>query len=221
MKFKLHFRNRACALLVAMAFFYQLAYYFISVGKHLGLYGHPDKSLLGSQFNGTHYRVAGWNAQGGFYTIEIIQPKIDCVYSVTIMSPNKYTGVAQLQSRDHLVVVYTWRPIFPLEDYEVIVHELAPGYAQKQFQKPTFPLHPGGITISVQEQQLGDRVSLFQNEWNEAPLCITHYDKTDALSMWDGCWVGPDLQLDFDWNTGDKNWLRTGWRFLPSPEMNC
>jgi hypothetical protein len=108
-----------------------------------------------------------------------------------------------------------------LEDYEVIVHELAPGYAQKQFQKPTFPLHPGGITISVQEQQLGDRVSLFQNEWNEAPLCITHYDKTDALSMWDGCWVGPDLQLDFDWNTGDKNWLRTGWRFLPSPEMNC
>jgi hypothetical protein len=39
--------------------------------------------------------------------------------------------------------------------------------------------------------------------------------------MWDGCWVGPDLQLDFDWNTGDKNWLRTGWRFLPSPEMNC
>ena len=56
---------------------------------------------------------------------------------------------------------------------------------------------------------------------NWAPLCITHYDKTDALSMWDGCWVGPDLQLDFDWNTGDKNWLRTGWRFLPSPEMNC
>ena len=79
------------------------------------------------------------------------------------------------------MVVYTWRPIFPLEDYEVIVHELAPGYAQKQFQKPTFPLHPGGITISVQEQQLGDRVSLFQNEWNEAPLCITHYDKTERL----------------------------------------
>ena len=68
-----------------------------------------------------------------------------------------------------------------MEDYEVIVHELAPGYAQKQFQKPTFPLHPGGITISVQEQQLGDRVSLFQNEWNEAPLCITHYDKTERL----------------------------------------
>jgi len=65
------------------------------------------------------------------------------------------------------------RPIFPLEDYEVIVHELAPGYTQKQFQKPTFPLYPGGITISVQEQQLGDRASLFQNEWNEAPLCIT------------------------------------------------
>ena len=216
------FRNNGVlALLGAMAFYYSLAY-IQSMVTRLYLYGHPDESLPGStHFNGSHYRVAGWNAEGGFYTIQIFQPKIDCVYSVTIMSPNKYTGIAQLQSRDHLVVVYTWRPIFPLEDYEVIVHELAPGYAQKQFQKPTFPLHPGGITISVQEQQLGDRASLFQNEWNEAPLCITNYDKTDALSTWDGTWVGPDLQLDLDWNTGDKNWLRTGWRFLPSPEMNC
>ena len=158
-------------------------------------------------------------AEGGFYIIQIIQPKIDCLYSVTIMSPNKYTGVAQLQSRDQSVVVYTWRPIFPLEDYEVIVHELAPGYAQSG-QKPTFPLHPGGITISVQEQQLGDRASLFQNEWNEAPLCITHYDNMYALSAWDGTWVGPDLQLNFDWDSG-SNSLRTGWRFLPSHEMNC
>ncbi len=202
-----------------MAFFYQLAYYFISVDKHLGLYGHPDKSLPGSQFNGTHYRVVGWNAQGGFYTIEIIQPKIDCVYSVTIMSPNKYKGVAQLQSRDPLTVVHTWEPIFPLEDYVVIVHELAPGYAQTG-QKPTFPLHPGEITISVQEQQLGDRTSLSLNEWNEAPLCITCYDKIDALSTWDGTWVGPDMQLKFDWDL-HRSSLRTGWRFLPSPEMNC
>ena len=178
MEFRLRFRNNGVlALLGAMAFYYSLAY-IQSMDMHLYLYGHPDESLPGStHFNDSHYHVAGWNAERGFYTIQIFQPKIDCVYSVTIMSPNKYTGVAQLQAPIKgsfgLVVVYTWRPIFPLEDYEVIVHELAPGYTQKQFQKPTFPLYPGGITISVQEQQLGDRASLFQNEWNEVPLCIT------------------------------------------------
>jgi hypothetical protein len=95
MEFRLLFRiNGVLALLGVMAFYYSLAY-IQSMDMHLYLYdGHTDESLPGStHFNGSQYRVAGWNAEGGFYNPNL--PTKDCVYSVTIMSPNKYTGVAQ------------------------------------------------------------------------------------------------------------------------------
>mmetsp|Transcript_24480 Transcript_24480/g.44995 ORF Transcript_24480/g.44995 Transcript_24480/m.44995 type:complete len:613 (-) Transcript_24480:124-1962(-) len=192
-------------------------------------HGHGRSLALLSRFNdpksshprsalGTHFRVTGWNADEGFFEMEIIQPKDDCQYSVTIVSTNKYSGVAQLmQVGDPLV--YVWRPIFPL-DYEILVHELNP--KKKGGADPTTMIvSPGILPISVSEELImgSQYVTLLNKMWDEAPPCQTLWGKMDAISTWDGFWVGPDL-VTVATNL-ENNMLRTGWTFLPSLEMNC
>ena len=171
--------------------------------------------------SGTHYRIAEWNARQGLYTIDIVQPKDNCVYSVTIESPNKYTGVAQLQSRESSLVIFSWSPPFPLDDYRIIVHELGPNYGRSG--KKTVIVPPGVLPIPVQGEQLNEQqVSQLLKFWNEAPPCSTLQDKSDALSTWNGHWIGPDLERYLNWSVSGRNWLRNGWRFMPSSyEMNC
>lgn len=163
----------------------------------------------------THFHVAEWLQDAGVYVIKILYPKEDCKYSVTIVSQGKYTGVAQLQARNPRVVVYNWRPMIALDDYEVLVYELKPGYAMyANHITPTVQLDPIGFTLSVNEEQLGGKYASLLLI-NDLPPCNTLHGKSGALSMWDGTWIGPGLDLVND------NAIRTGWSFLPSPEMNC
>jgi len=173
--------------------------------------------------SGTHFRVDGWDIKGGFYIIKIIQPKDECNYSVTITSLNKYTGVGKLQSRDELMVVYTWTPLFPLDDYEIIVHEMIPGHevGHTRGKPPTTVLPPGWLPIPVTEQQLLENRQhaslLLKNLSMEVPPCSTK----KRMHPFDGTWVGPELEQYLNLNIGGINWLRNGWGFLPSLEMNC
>ena len=41
------------------------------------------------------------------------------------------------------------------------------------------------------------------------------------MHPFDGTWVGPELEQYLNLNIGGVNWLRNGWGFLPSLEMNC
>ena len=145
--------------------------------------------------SGTHFRVDGWDIKGGFYIIKIIQPKDEC-NSVTITSLNKYTGVGKLQSRDELMVVYTWTPLFPLDDYEIIVHEMIPGHevGHTRGKPPTTVLPPGWLPIPVTEQQLLENRQhaslLLKNLSMEVPPCSI----SKRMHPFDGTWVGPELE---------------------------
>jgi len=163
--------------------------------------------------------------------IEVINPKMICQYSVTVISHRRYTGTATLLRTQEAPVprqTFSWEPIFPGE-YEILVHEIDtnrhndPTY-ETPLISPPFPIlvresedvvH--GITAAAVEGGEGVVVtgtSLLEDRiQNAIPCQLQQMNNVDIYSQWDGDWLGPDFKL--------PNKIRTGWTFVPSPKMNC
>ena len=143
--------------------------------------------------------------------IEVINPHPEHTYSVTVVSPNRYTGTAmQLnyspQGKTNSFNIYSWKPILS-GNYEVLVHEIDP----KQFNKPT-PLIQPPFPFGISEADSGLAVTRLEDRIQNSPPCQT-LNKVDLYSRWDGDWLGPEFQLSES--------IRTGWSFIPSQEMGC
>ena len=85
--------------------------------------------------------------------VEVLNPKPDCRYSVSIVSEGRYTGSAQLLSPDPPLeegqappsLLHSWRPALPGK-FAILVHEIDPEYGH------TTPLiSPGPFPIYVDE----------------------------------------------------------------------
>ncbi|KAL7490037.1 hypothetical protein ACHAW6_015764 [Cyclotella cf. meneghiniana] len=152
--------------------------------------------------------------------IEIHNPKPpkDTWYSVTVVSENRYSGVAALLGRaprpsastdaPNEPLLYSWTPPFSGK-YQVIVHELPQEpvgrvvtvpFPTEYFDvtnKPGF-LGPWGLII--------DRMKML-------PPC-QNVNRMDVYTAWDGSWIGPGM-------VSPEGTLRNGWFFLPSEQMDC
>lgn len=147
--------------------------------------------------------------------IEVLDPRPDCKYSVTVVSHNKYTGTARLLSQERSMTVdgrvsiaYAWRPVFPGE-FAVVVHEV-----DQVYEHETPPINPSPLPIYVNEgENAGGSWKLeLEDRIQNTPPCQT-IPRTDLYSHWDGDWLGPDFRLEES--------IRTGWSFLPWPGMGC
>jgi hypothetical protein len=131
--------------------------------------------------------------------IEVLNPKPNCIYSVTVESHNLYTGTAMLLAEGQ----FSWKPILPGQ-YDVLVHEIHQG-------KGKTPLIQPPHTFLATELIAGTGLSLLEDRLNMPP-CQSRTEK-NVYSHWEGDWLGPDFRLE--------NSIRTGWSFLPSSRMNC
>ena len=133
-------------------------------------------------------------------------------YSVTVVSPGKYTGTANfLQDRpNNTTLLYSWIPKFRGE-YEIIVHELDSS-GRNQLLGLTPPLK-GEYKFSVEDKPPYDSYEWIKNEIRRVPPCHT-VERRDLYTVWDGSWIGPGLY-------GENKGMRTGWYFLPSKDMSC
>ena len=145
--------------------------------------------------------------------VEILSPKNPrkFQYSVVVLSPNNYTGVATLitepagDTRPFPALMFEWSPIVEGE-YEIVVHEV-PKDAED---------HPVNIAIdriSLRVERQNDDIVSIQDRLQH-PTC-SRLDKSDAYSVWSGDWLGPGLGLELN------DTLRSGWMFLPGHTMNC
>ena len=132
--------------------------------------------------------------------IEVLNPKPNCIYSVTVESHNLYTGTAMLLAEGQ----FSWKPILPGQ-YDVLVHEIDLGDNGKT------PLIQPPHTFLVTELIAGTGLSMLEDRLNMPP-CQIRMAK-NVYSHWEGDWLGPDFRLE--------NSIRTGWSFLPSSRMNC
>ena len=132
--------------------------------------------------------------------IEVLNPKPNCIYSVTVESHNLYTGTAMLLAEGQ----FSWKPILPGQ-YDVLVHEINLGDNGK-----TLLIQPPH-TFLVTELIAGTGLSMLEDRLNMPP-CQIRMAK-NVYSHWEGDWLGPDFRLE--------NSIRTGWLFLPSSRMNC
>ena len=129
------------------------------------------------------------------------------IYSVTIISYNKYTGAANLVSAKSNNFVYEWQPPFPGE-YEVLVHEIM--QSNEFHDRHSSLVQPSPFHISIDSLEDNSSNMHFKSPTNLIPCQSTGFY---SFSEWDGDWVGPALNPD--------NPIRTGWSFLPSKKMNC
>lgn len=162
--------------------------------------------------------------------IEVINPKMICQYSVTVISHRRYTGTATLLRTQESPLpqqTFSWEPIFPGE-YEILVHEIDmnrlvdPTY-ETPLISPPFPILVresedvvDGITAAAAAGGGGivTGISLLEDRiQNAIPCQLQQMNNVDVYSQWDGDWLGPDFIL--------PNKIRTGWTFVPSPKMNC
>ena len=149
--------------------------------------------------------------------IEVINPRPEHKYSVTIVSSNRYTGTAILKPnlKPHKPHgrrsgnVYSWKPILS-GDYEVLVHKIDRSQFNT-FNTPT-PLIQPPFPFSVSAADSGLAVTRLDDRIQNSPPCQT-LNKVDVYSHWDGDWLGPEFQLSES--------IRTGWSFVPSQEMGC
>lgn len=143
--------------------------------------------------------------------IEVVNPKMNCQYSVTVTSHDIYTGTATLvPSLGHDHHTYIWEPNFPGR-YEVFVHELNHNHPplSREFEtaliQPPYPIHIWGATEL-------DMLSLNERIRDMTPC--QQLPEVNVYSHWDGDWLGPAFKLD--------NSLRNGWTFLPNGDgMDC
>ena len=138
--------------------------------------------------------------------VEVHNPKqVD--YSVTVVSPNKYTGTATLLNSNQKPLVFSWKPMFP-GTYDVLVHEIdrEDYWSKTPLVQPPFP-------FIVNEGEPGLGVAQLEERIMNSPPCQT-VNQVDLYSHWDGDWLGPELHL--------TERLRTGWTFVPSKDsMGC
>eukprot|EP00956_Cyclotella_meneghiniana_P000014 scaffold40_cov68-Cyclotella_meneghiniana.AAC.1 len=147
--------------------------------------------------------------------IEILSPKNPrkFQYSVVLLSPNNYTGVATLITdpaggiSPFPDLMFEWRPIIEGE-YEIVVHEVPIITAEDR------PVNVAidRINLRVERQNNDDIVSI-QERIHHPPCSLL--DTSDAYSAWSGDWIGPGLGLELN------DTLRSGWTFLPGHTMNC
>jgi hypothetical protein len=149
--------------------------------------------------------------------IEIVNPKPNCEYSVTVQSQNFYTGTAMLLAEGQFTtdvcqlglrkchMVYRWTPTLPGR-YDVLVHEIDRSYRQTPLIQP-----PHTIVIS-EGTAAGAGLSAIEDRILNMPPCQSER-RNDIYSHWEGDWLGPDIQ--------SENHIRTGWSFLPSRSMAC
>jgi hypothetical protein len=148
--------------------------------------------------------------------IEVLNPKPNCDYSVTIQSRNFYTGTAMLLAEGQFAtdacesglrgchLVYNWKPILPGR-YDVLVHEIDQSWRKTPLIQP-----PHSFIVS--EWTAGAGLSAVEDRILNMPPCQSKRRK-NIFSRWEGDWLGPDIQLE--------NSIRTGWTFLPSSRMGC
>ena len=149
--------------------------------------------------------------------IEVLNPKPNCGYSVTIQSYNVYTGTAMLLAEGQFEtdmcrpglrtchLVYSWKPILPGQ-YDVLVHEINHGNYRET------PLVQPPHSFLVSEWSAGAALSMLEGRLLHRHPCQI-LTRKNMYSYWEGDWLGPDFQLE--------NSIRTGWSFLPSGRMKC
>ena len=149
--------------------------------------------------------------------IEVLNPQPFCVYSVTILSHNFYTGTAMLLAEGQFTtdacgplglrtchLVYSWKPILPGQ-YNVLVHEIDISHGKTPLIQPPYP-------FLITELAIGAGMSMLKDRILKMPPCQIQI-RNNIYSHWEGDWLGPNIQLE--------NSIRTGWTFLPSSQMGC
>ncbi|KAL3775654.1 hypothetical protein ACHAW5_008124 [Stephanodiscus triporus] len=140
--------------------------------------------------------------------IEVLNPQPFCVYSVTILSENFYTGTAMLLAEGQFTtdargplglrtchLVYSWKSILPGQ-YNVPVHEIDISHDKTSLIQPPYPFLVTELAIGAGMSMLKDRILNMSPCQIQIRIIYTHTGKLE-------------------------NSIRTGWTFLPSSRMGC
>jgi len=137
--------------------------------------------------------------------IEIVNPKLNHYYSVTITSYNKYTKTATLLDNDDersTTLVYSWTP-FISGTNDILVHEISSanqnGDKTQLVQPGVYPIYIPSSVEDKKEEDHRNINALPPCQTIESPILFTHFD---------GHWLGPDFK--------STDSLRNGWSFVPS-----
>ena len=132
---------------------------------------------------------------------EVLNPKPNCFYSVTVESHNVYTGTVMLLAEGQ----FSWKLILPGQ-YNILVYEI-----HWRYTSMTPLIQPPHSTFLVTKLIAGAGLSMLEDRLNMPP-CQTRMAK-NIYSHWEDDWLGPDFRLE--------NSIQTGWSFLPSSQMDC
>ena len=87
--------------------------------------------------------------------IEVLNPKPNCIYSVTVESHNLYTGTAMLLAEGQ----FSWKPILPGQ-YDVLVHEMHQGKGKTLLIQPHHTFLAIKLIAGAGMSMLEDRLNM-------------------------------------------------------------
>ena len=129
-----------------------------------------DAGVVTLDEGGTSFLIHPWNDEGdetneqallnpSEILIELVNPKPDCQYSITITSHNKYIDTATRLpsysplfahlSSDENSLLYSWNPILPGQ-YEILVHEID---KTNSSHKTPLLIHPSPFPVFINERE--------------------------------------------------------------------
>ena len=112
---------------------------------------------------------------------EVLNPKPNCFYSVTVESHNVYTGTVMLLVEGQ----FSWKLILPGQ-YNILVYEI-----HWRYTSMTPLIQPPHSTFLVTKLIAGAGLSMLEDRLNMPP-CQTRMAK-NIYSHWEDDWLGPDF----------------------------